>query len=97
MEALQKIERQPLATVEPPPSPAAMMQAMIEKGVTQENAAAFKELVLLSEHMEERRAARDFNEAFVRLQAELPTIVAKTIIPNRGKYEKYEDILKMLQ
>ena len=78
------------------PSPADMMQAMIEKGVTQENAAAFKELVLLSEHMEDRRAARDFNESFVRLQAELPTIVAKTLIPNRGKYEKYEDILKVV-
>jgi ERF superfamily len=79
------------------PTPAEMMQAMIEKGVTQENVAAFKELVILSEHMEDRNAQRAFNAAFVALQAELPTIVAQTVIPNRGKYEKFEDIMKVLQ
>lgn len=79
------------------PCPAEMMQAMIEKGVTQENAAAFRELVLLSEHMEDRNAQRQFTAAFVALQAELPTIVATTVIPNRGKYEKFEDVMKQIQ
>lgn len=38
-------------------------------------------------------AERQFNGAFVALQADLPVIVATSVIPNRGKYEKFEDIM----
>jgi len=78
------------------PSPSEMMQAMIKSGVTAENAAAFTELVRLSEHMEDRAAQKEFAAAFVALQSEMPTIVAKTIIPNRGKYERYEDLMEVI-
>jgi len=40
-------------------------------------------------------AERQFNFAFVSLQAEIPTIVATTVITNRGKYEKFEDIMRV--
>lgn len=77
------VTREPLPPPMASPNPGQMMQAMIDKGVTQENAAAFKELVLLSEHMEDRQAKKDFARAFVALQRDIPRIKATKIIPNR--------------
>jgi hypothetical protein len=79
------------------PTPANMMQQMIDKGITQENVAAFKELVVLSEHMEDRNSERQFTASFVALQKHIPTIVARTVIPNRGKYERFEDIMEVIR
>jgi hypothetical protein len=73
-----------------------MLQAVIEKGVTQENVAAVGEIVKLYERMQEKDAEKEFNRAFVALQSELPAIVATTVIPNRGKYEKFEDVMKVV-
>ncbi len=66
------------------PDPFGLMQSMIDKGVTSENAAAFKELVLLSEHMEDRRAKQSFAQAFIALQKEIPRIQATKVIPDRN-------------
>jgi hypothetical protein len=66
------------------PTPADMMQAMIEKGVTAENVAAFKELVVLSEHMEDRASKREFAADFAALQSELQKVQATKIIPDRN-------------
>lgn len=41
-------------------------------------------------------AAQRFNQAFVALQADMPVIVATSVIPNRGKYERFEDIMKVI-
>jgi hypothetical protein len=41
-------------------------------------------------------ATKQFTTAFVALQAELPVITAKSVIPNRGKYEKFEDIMHVI-
>ena len=35
-----------------------------------------------------------FNAAFAKLQSELPVIVAQSVIPNRGKYQRFEDIMQ---
>ncbi|HYB97556.1 MAG TPA: ERF family protein [Candidatus Limnocylindrales bacterium] len=78
------------------PSVGEMLGAVIEKGVTQENVAAIEKLVGLYERMEEKAAERQFNAAFVALQADLPVIVASTVIPNRGKYERYEDVMRVV-
>ena len=37
-----------------------------------------------------------FAAAFVALQSDLPTIVASSIIPNRGKYERFEDVMRQI-
>ena len=71
------------------PSPADMMQAMIEKGVTAENVAAFKELVVLSEHMEDRSAKREFIQAYTLLQSEIPTIKAVHAVPDKSGGTKF--------
>lgn len=93
-DAVTAIERIPAR----PPAPGELMQAMIERGVTSENVAAFKELVILSEHMEDRNAERAFASAFVELQAEMPKVQATKPVPNndggvRYRFAPFEDIM----
>jgi hypothetical protein len=75
---------------------AQMLQAVIEKGVTADNVAAIEKLMGLYERMEERDAERQFAQAFTALQSDLPVIVASSVIPNRGKYERFEDIMRVV-
>jgi hypothetical protein len=91
-QALQKIDELPLA-VRPQPTVADMLSAVIQGGVTNENIAALERMTDLYERMESKKAEQKFNAAFAALQSELPDIVASSIIPNRGKYERFEDIM----
>ena len=84
-------------TVAAQPTVADMLQTVIRAGVTTENVGALEKLCDLYERMEARNAEKDFAAAFVSLQSELPTIVASTQIPNRGKYERFEDVMKVVQ
>lgn len=95
-QALELQTTTPIAVERRPPSVADMLQAVVEKGVTGENVAALEKLVTLYEHMEQKEAEKKFNSAFVALQSEMPAIVATTVIPNRGKYEKFEDVMKVV-
>lgn len=84
-----------------PLSPMAMLQAVIEKGVTSENAAALEKLVGLCEHMEARDAEREFNAAFVRLQSDMPRIQATKPVPNkdgsvRYKFAPFEELMDVV-
>lgn len=78
------------------PSVAGMLQAVIEKGITAENVTALEQLVGLYERMEKRNSEKAFADAFVKLQTEMPVIVASSIIPNRGKYERFEDVMNVV-
>lgn len=51
-------------------------------------------LLAMHERMEAREAEKSFNAAFTKLQSELPVIVAESVIPNRGKYQRLEDIME---
>lgn len=86
---------QTLATREEP-SIGAMLHTFIEKGVTAENVSALDQLCRLKERMDERDAERKFNGAFVALQSDMPVIVASSVIPNRGKYERFEDVMRVV-
>lgn len=66
-----------------------VFDAVLEKKLRPEDVKVVKELLAMD-------AARRFDDAFVALQADLPVIVASTVIPNRGKYEKFEDIMKVV-
>lgn len=84
------------------PSAGQMMSAMIQAGITTENVAAFKELVLLQERSEDRTAKRRFAEAFSTLQAELPPVQAMKPVPNRDgsiryRYAPYDEILRQVK
>jgi len=93
-ESLARIESGPTAL--PQPTPADMLRAVIEKGLTAESVGAMEKLCDLYERMETRNSERAFAEAFNALQGDLPTIVAKTQIQNRGKYERFEDIMEVV-
>lgn len=97
-EALQKIESAPPSV----PSVGAMLQAIIDKGVTGENVAAMKELVGLYERMEDRNAERAFAQAFTALQAELKAVQATRAVPNndgttRYKFAPFEEIMEQVR
>jgi len=85
-----------VAPQQPTPTPATMLQAVIEKGIGPENVAVLEKLMQLYERVQEREAERAFTQAFNALQADLPQIVASTEIPNRGRYEKFEDVMRVV-
>ncbi len=74
-----------------------ILRAAVDKGVTQENVAVIERLTDLYERLQAKDAEKRFAAAFVALQNELPVIVASTPIPNRGKYERFEDVMRVIQ
>lgn len=64
------------------------------------DAAATKQLdeksLAVMEKLLAMDAERRFTLAFAALQKEIPPITATTVIQNRGKYEKFEDIMKVV-
>lgn len=64
------------------------------------NAAATKALDKDSLEVMQRLLAMDaerkFNSAFVVLQSQIPIIEATSVIPNRGKYAKFEHIMEKI-
>jgi hypothetical protein len=86
--ALQRIERGELA-VGQGISIEAAFEAAVSKKLDKESLEVLKQLVAMS-------AEQKFNAAFVALQGDIPTITAKTVIQNRGKYEKFEDIMAVV-
>lgn len=75
---------------------AKMLESIVSKGITAESVGALEKLADLYERMQAKDAERQFTSAFVALQSELPVIVASTPIPNRGKYERFEDVMKVV-
>lgn len=90
---MQLVKQEPQSVERAEPRIADMLQAVIEKGVTGESVGALEKLMDLYERTENRNAEKAFNSAFTKLQSELPVIVAKSVIPNRGKYERFEDVM----
>jgi len=85
-----------LATIQQEPSVGLMLQKIIESGVTEQNVAVLERMADLYERMQNKAAEQQYAAAFVALQSELPVIVASSVIPNRGKYEKYEDVMRVV-
>ena len=85
--ALQKIDSSPLEAGGI--SIREAFDAAVTKTLDKEALEVLKSLVAMD-------AERKFNAAFVELQGDLPTITASTVIPNRGKYEKFEDIMRVV-
>lgn len=91
---LQKFEHSETALSKPIPAEALTIErafeAVINNDLSAEKLDVLKQLVAMS-------AEQKFNAAFAAMQPELPVIVAKSVIPNRGKYEKLEDIMATIQ
>lgn len=80
------------------PSVGQMLQAVIDKGISSENVAAFERLIGLHERMQDRQAEKEFAAAFVALQSEMPHIQAMRPVPDKHGTVKYlfapyEDIM----
>lgn len=63
--------------------------AVVKGDMTAERLAVMKDLLAMN-------SEKEFAFAFNALQAEMPVIVASTPIPNRGKYEKFEDVMRQI-
>ncbi len=81
---------QPLAVAPSGITIEAAFAAASSKSLDKESLAVMKELLAMD-------AERKFNAAFVKLQSELPVIVAETVIPNRGKYARFEDVMRQIE
>lgn len=84
--------------VRPAPSVAEMLQAVVAKGVTSENVAAVESIVKLYERMQDRDAEKEFAQAFVGLQGEMPKVQATKAVPNndggvRFRFAPFEDLM----
>jgi hypothetical protein len=96
MQALQTIPAAELpmgAVVPAQPTVGMMLQAAVQQGLTAESVGVVERLGALYERTEAKRAEREFAVAFNALQAETPDIVATSVIPNRGKYARFEDVM----
>ncbi len=87
-------QAQPLALVQDPI--ASGLASIIAGGVTPANVEALGKLADIYERMQLKEAEKAFNSAFVALQADLPVIVAQTAVKNRGKYERFEDLMTVV-
>jgi hypothetical protein len=81
-------------------SPLSLIERMIDSGkLTAESVSVVERLVALHEHMEDKKAEKQFAEAFAALQNELKTFQATKIVPDKqGKtrytYLPYEEIMR---
>lgn len=87
------IIQRPEMQIQPSITPTEMLQAIVKGGITPENIMVFEKALDITFRMETRDAEKRFNADFVKFQSEMPVIVASSVIPNRGKYERYEDII----
>ena len=84
------------------PGVAEMLQGVLAGGVTGDNVAAVTELTKLWKQTQEWDAEKQFVEAFVRLQAEMPSVQATVAVPNndgsiRYRFAPFEQIMQQVQ
>lgn len=90
-----EIPTRELAIVQP--TALSLIDKLISAGpLNADSVGVMERLVNLDREVRRDNAERDFNAAFVALQADLPVIVASTVIPNRGKYERFEDVMRQV-
>lgn len=65
-------------------------KAALTGGISSEQLSVAKQLLAMD-------GERRFAAAFAAMQADLPTIVASSEIPNRGKYERFEDVMHQIR
>lgn len=84
------------------PSTGAMLQAIIDRGITAESVAVVERLVALKERQEQRDAEKAFARAFVALQADMAPVQAIKAVPNRDgttrfMYAPFEHIMAQVR
>lgn len=77
-------QERPLARV------SGMLEAALKGGVTQENVAVAKDLMVLYKDMLKMDAEQQFNAAFVKMKSELPKIQAEETVENNDGSVRYK-------
>lgn len=70
-------------------TPAQMINAVIEKGITAESVGVMERLIAMKERLDDKQAEKDFAKAFVALQAEMPSINPSKDVPNNDGSVRY--------
>jgi hypothetical protein len=99
---LAKAAEMPVATRPEAPNIGMMLKGVLEKGITPDSVAAVEQLVKLFREEQDRQAERDFAQAFVLLQQDIPRIKATQPVPNRDgttrfKFAPFEEIDRQLR
>lgn len=97
--ALVKAEKMETASASNPI--AATLQAIVDKGLTSDNAAALEKITDLYMKVEAENARKAFNTAFCEMQEELPAIQPTKAVPNndgstRYMYAPYDSLMKIV-
>jgi len=84
------------------PTPLNLLQSVLDKGLTKDNADAVDKICLMVERMQAKDAERQFAADFCALQAELPAVQATQAVPNndgsvRFKFAPYTSIMAQVQ
>lgn len=82
-----------LATQPAQLSTLALIGRIVDSGITPQTIEVMERMLAMKEREEAKESARAFSESLSRFQDEMPELVAKTEIPKRGKYERFEDIM----
>ena len=92
--------------VAPQPSPAELIRAVIDKGLTAEGVSVIERLVALQEHINDKDAEKQFAVAKAALQGELGTFNATKDVPGKNKagqeivkysYLPFDEIMRRVQ
>ncbi len=87
-----------LATIQPEPSTAGLIEAVIKSGINSESVSVVERLVALKEREQKTVAEREFSSDFAKMQADMPPIEACKVVANRDgtpryKYAPLQDIM----
>ncbi|MES2366988.1 MAG: ERF family protein [Pseudomonadota bacterium] len=79
-----------------------LMEKALSGGITEQSVAVVEKLTALFERMDEKRAEMKFNQAFVRLQKEMPNIKKERVVPTKSggvkfTYAPFEDIMAQVE
>lgn len=74
------------------PDVAAMLKAIVEKGIKTEDVGALEKIVGLYERMEDKKAEREYVNALAALQTECQIVVATKDVDGKFRYAPFLDI-----
>lgn len=74
-----------------------LLAEISRSGITSENVAVLERMGALFERQEARNAEQDYAEAFAALQADIPSIKPERLIPNRGLFAAFADLMEVVQ
>lgn len=69
---------------------AKLLETVINNGLTEQSVGVVERLVGLYERMQEKDAEKQFAAAFVALQSDMPSVVAKKAVPDKSGNIKYK-------